>query len=40
VECSELAEGKSVQVGNIVFVGTKAPEGYKNVELQITNMAV
>jgi hypothetical protein len=39
IECDELGEGKTVQVGDIIFVGTKTPEGYKNAELQITQMA-
>lgn len=33
VECDELAAGKTVQLGNIIFVGTKG--NYPNKELKI-----
>jgi hypothetical protein len=38
VECHELAEGKTVMMGDIIFVGTKNPDGYKNNELEVTEI--
>jgi hypothetical protein len=38
VQCEELAEGKTVMIGDIIFIGTKTPTGYNNHELEITDV--
>jgi hypothetical protein len=39
VECDQLAEGKTVMIGDIVFVGTKNFSENKNEKLLLTKIA-
>lgn len=39
VECDQLAEGKTVMIGDIIFVGTKTDGIYLNKELETTKIA-
>lgn len=39
VECNELGEGKTVQIGDIIFVGTKTQDEYPNKELKTMKVA-
>lgn len=39
VECEDLAEGKTVQIGEIIFVGTKTRDEFPNEKSQVVKIA-